>query len=74
MPGTCISDMQWCGHCTTCMMRHFGNHTWLTASVLLQQASGGEEAEDGQVAAGGRIQAYWQDDGEEEDLHMEDSM
>ena len=56
------------------MMRHFGNHTWLTASVLLQQASGGEEAEDGQVAAGGRIQAYWQDDGEEEDLHMEDSM
>ena len=55
--------------------RHFGGHSRRTTLVaLLQQANGDEGAGDGQQAAAGTIQGYWQDDGEEEDLHMEDSM
>lgn len=54
--------------------RHFGGHSRHTTLVALLQASGDEGAGDGQQAAAGTLQGYWQDDGEEEDLHMEDSM
>lgn len=57
-----------------CLIKHFRSHIWLTASALWRQASGDEGAGGSQQAAGGQIQAYWQDDGEEDELHMEDSM
>ena len=74
LPAIFTRDMKLHGHLATCLIKHFGDHSWLTALALLQQVSGDEGAEAGQRAAGGKIQAYWQVDGEDEELHMEDSM
>ena len=54
-------------------VKHFINHSWYNVPAPLRQANGDEGAQHGNQAAAGQIQAYWQDD-EEDELHMEDSM